>query len=127
MRIGLLAPFVLTACMGDDLANSPEVQRRNRAWQPTGDFMCATRAEDQNGYLDLICRHLVRLGSFPVNPNILRVEAITRGGDGTRAYSEQYSNPMYDFVFLSCCGAGDVVVIHVNSRTIVEWHEGSMR
>ncbi len=92
------------------------------------DFNCAERPDDPTGYLQPICQHIAEnFSCYAMDPNKLEIAEITSGINETYCceYCIEYCSVDYDFVWLSCCLTGDGAVIHVATKTVVEFWLGN--
>lgn len=86
-------------------------------------FVCHERPDDPTGYLQPICLFIAdHFEWYRVDPNTLRITKVTNGNEYIGSRGEQFHTVDYDFVELSCCYMGDVAVIEVATKTVVEFY-----
>jgi len=92
----------------------------------SSDFECIQRPDDPTGYLQPICQFMVeKLSCYELDPNKIEIVEIVPGSEEQRGGPggpiSQYTTDDFDFVLLNCCYSGDRAIMHVASKTCVQF------
>lgn len=79
---------------------------------------CPTRTDDSTGYLQKICLHVVNnnIKTEPANPAEYRIKRLEDRTENGRAVV---------WVFLNCCGMGDIAIFDKNTGELIKFQVGA--
>jgi len=79
---------------------------------------CPPRPDDANGYLETICHYVIdhKLNIDPAKPTTYAIK---------RTEERTQNNRGVVWVFLNCCGMGDIAVIDIATGEVIEFRAGA--